>query len=233
MIQLQEVSKSFGSHTAVRRLTITIPEKSVYALLGANGAGKTTTIMMLLGLLQPDQGTLSVCGINPYVQPDEARKRVAYIPEQVLLYPYLTGLENLDYFCRLDDRALTTNALQKALEDAGLQEEAWNRRAATYSKGMAQKVGIAIALAKKASVLLLDEPTSGLDPQAAHQFMQQLETLKQSGMSILMATHDIFQAKMAADTIGIMRHGTLVHQTEATALSANALYDLYLNYMQD
>jgi ABC-2 type transport system ATP-binding protein len=233
MIQLHEVSKSFGSHTAVKRLTVTIPEKSVYALLGANGAGKTTTIMMLLGLLQPDQGTLSVCGINPYAQPDEARKRVAYIPEQVLLYPYLTGLENLDYFCRLGDRALTTNALQKALEDAGLQEEAWNRRAATYSKGMAQKVGIAIALAKKASVLLLDEPTSGLDPQAAHQFMQQLETLKQTGMSILMATHDIFQAKMAADTIGIMRHGTLVHQTAASALSANALYDLYLTYMQD
>ena len=128
--------------------------------------------------------------------PLETKKRLAYIPEQVMLYRNLTGLENLRFFSRLAGSAADTDhELLAILAQVGLTEEQARRRVATYSKGMRQKIGIAITIAKRAEALLLDEPTSGLDPKAANDFSVLLDRPRTRGVAILMATHDLFRAK--------------------------------------
>jgi ABC-2 type transport system ATP-binding protein len=151
-----------------------------------------------------------------------------------MLYRNLTGLENLEYFTALAGQdKYTRQQLLEFLKDAGLPEEAANNRVGTYSKGMRQKVGIAIATAKRAKALLLDEPTSGLDPKAANEFSLLLKRLSASGAAILMATHDLFRAKETGTRIGIMREGVLRAQYDAAAISHTELERAYLEQMQD
>ena len=145
-----------------------------------------------------------------------------------MLYPNLTGLENLEYFSSLAGFEYSKKELGELLTTAGLQSQAFDQRLAGYSKGMRQKVGIAIAVAKKAKVLLLDEPTSGLDPKASNEFSEILNTLASTGTAILMATHDIFRAKEVATRVGIMKAGNLESVINASDISANELEQLYL-----
>ena len=145
-----------------------------------------------------------------------------------MLYPNLTGLENLEYFSSLAGFNYSKKELGNLLATAGLQAQAFDQRLAGYSKGMRQKVGIAIAVAKKAKVLLLDEPTSGLDPKASNEFSQIIKTLAENGTAIQMATHDIFRAKEVASRIGIMKEGSLQSVIDASSISANELESLYL-----
>ena len=161
MIELKGVSKSFKGAIAVKDFSLTIGKGEILGLLGANGAGKSTTINMLLGFIQPDSGDINIKGIDVIKESGETRKLIGYIPENVSLYPYLSGLENLDYFCRLAGFVYSMGELTDFLTKCGLQTEAHNRSVSGYSKGMRQKVGIAIAYAKKAQVYLLDEPASG------------------------------------------------------------------------
>ena len=156
---------------------------------------------------------------------------MAYIPENLSLYPNLSAIENLDYFSGIAGKKLTEMQLSNYLLEAGLQAEVFDKRIHTYSKGMRQKVGIAIALAKEAKVLLLDEPTSGLDPKASNEFGNLLQKLAQKGVAILMATHDLFRAKEVATHIGIMKDGTLHHEFDATSLSLQELEQTYLSTM--
>ena len=160
--------------------------------------------------------------------PEETKKFIAYIPETVLLYPNLTGVENLKFFSSLAGFDYDNEALTNFLSKAGLQADAHHNRLGGYSKGMRQKVGIAIAIAKKAKVLLLDEPTSGLDPKASNEFSEILKELASEGTTIFMATHDIFRAKEVADRIGIMKRGNLISEINADEISANELEKLYL-----
>ena len=198
-----------GSRRVIDALDLSVPAGTVYALLGGNGAGKTTTINAFLGFVQAAQGSVSVGGIDVKRDPQGARARVAYLPENVALYPYLTGLENLRYFCTLAGLSLARDASRELLIKAGLQADAHERRAVLYSKGMRQKVGLAIAYAKQAQAMLLDEPTSGLDPAAANDFAERVRDARDAGMAVLMATHDLFNAKQVADHIGIML--SLIH----------------------
>ena len=145
-----------------------------------------------------------------------------------MLYPNLTGIENLEFFSSLAGFTYGKEELSSFLSKAGLQNDAHSQRLSGYSKGMRQKVGIAIALAKKAKALLLDEPTSGLDPKAANAFSEILKELSKGGTAILMATHDIFRAKEVATRIGIMKEGNLVSVIDASSISANELEALYL-----
>jgi ABC-2 type transport system ATP-binding protein len=158
---------------------------------------------------------------------------LAYIPENVLLYPNLTGLENLALFSSLAGFRYRENELREYLAQAGLPAEAVARRVGSYSKGMRQKVGIAIAVAKHAKVLLLDEPTSGLDPKASNEFSELLRQLSGQGTAVFMATHDIFRAKEVGTRVGIMREGELVDVRPTPSLNANELEQLYLTYMHD
>jgi ABC-2 type transport system ATP-binding protein len=228
MISAQNLTKKYGAVTALSSLNLEIPEGEIFSLLGQNGAGKTTTINCFLGFTVPTQGDVRINNISVVEQPHQTKQHIAYIPENVMLYPYLTGIENLSFFSSLAGFRYSKAELAGLLAKAGLPDYAHGSRIATYSKGMRQKVGIAIAIAKKAKVLLLDEPTSGLDPKASNEFSEILKEQAKAGTAILMATHDIFRAKEVSHTIGIMKEGNLVSLTEGSALSASDLEQLYL-----
>jgi ABC-2 type transport system ATP-binding protein len=228
MIEAQHLSKSYGDQLALRSLNVKINKGEIFALLGQNGAGKTTTINCFLGFVQPTSGDAFIDGVSVSSNPQESKKLLAYIPETVMLYPNLSGIENLAFFSALAGLTYGQEELRAFLGKSGLQEAAQSQRVGGYSKGMRQKVGIAIALAKQAKALFLDEPTSGLDPKASNEFSDILQELSAQGTAILMATHDIFRAKEVAHRIGIMKEGQLVSELAASDVSANELERLYL-----
>lgn len=234
MLKAIELSKNYNGNTALDALNLNIEAGEVYCLLGANGAGKTTTINLFLNFIQPDGGKALINGLDVVEKPLETKKFLAYIPEQVNLYKNLSGLENLEYFSALAGQdKYSKDELLKFFDEVGLQREAAENRVSTYSKGMRQKVGIAIALAKKASVLLLDEPTSGLDPKASNEFSELLKKLSSQGCAVLMATHDLFRAKESGTRVGIMKHGRLVTELSTDQLGHADLERIYLENMRD
>ena len=228
MLEAISLSKNYGDYHALRNLNLAVNAGEVYCLLGQNGAGKTTTINLFLGFIEPSEGKILIN--NEYVSSgDELRRQhLAYIPEVVMLYGNLSAVENLDYFSKLAGFNYSRSHLQSLLTESGLQEAAHNKRLNGFSKGMRQKVGIAIAVAKDAKIILMDEPTSGLDPKATAEFSLLIKKLANEGRSILMATHDIFNAVEIATHIGIMKQGELIHTLKANEISANDLQKLYL-----
>lgn len=228
MLKTINLHKKYNDFTALRSLNLEVQEGEIFALLGQNGAGKSTTINILLGLIQSTSGDAFINNISVKKEPQKIKKHLAYIPETVLLYPNLTGIENLDFFSKIAGFTYSKKELSELLQRTGLQEAAHDKLLGGYSKGMRQKVGIAIALAKDAKVLLLDEPTSGLDPIATAEFTEIIRELGEEGRTILMATHDIFNAASVATNIGIMRQGELVQNVPSKAFSAEELQELYL-----
>ncbi len=234
MLKATDLTKRYGAHVALNRLNLTVEPGEVFSLLGANGAGKTTTINLFLNFIAPSEGSASVNGLDVTREPLETKRHLAYIPETVMLYRNLTGLENLEYFAALAGRAdLTREQCLDYFQRVGLQRDAADRRVSGYSKGMRQKVGIAIALAKNARALLLDEPTSGLDPKAANEFSVLLQQLSGDGVAILMATHDLFRAKESGTRVGIMKHGSMVAMLSTSDIGHADLERLYLEHMHD
>jgi len=232
LLEAIDLKKAYGDHEALKGLNLTINAGDIYCLLGANGAGKTTTINLFLNFIDPTGGSAKVNGIDVTENPLETKKYLAYIPEQVMLYPNLTGLENIEYFARLGGHdEYGDQDLRGFLTRCGLQAEAADRRVSTYSKGMRQKVGVAIALAKQAKALLLDEPTSGLDPKASNEFSELLVQLQSEGAAILMATHDLFRAKETGTRIGIMREGNLMQELTTGEVSHADVERIYLEHM--
>ncbi len=231
MLVASELCKRYGTSFALHPLNLTIGAGEVFCLLGANGAGKTTTINLFLGFTQPSSGDASVDGVSLSADPERARQAIAYIPENVMLYPTLSGIENLAFFAGLAQaRRLARVELEELLIQSGLSPASFDKRVGSYSKGMRQKVGIAIALAKRARALLLDEPTSGLDPSAANEFGHLMQHLARQGLAILMATHDLFLAKRIAHRIGIMQNGVLVEDIAAQGITTAQLESIYLRH---
>lgn len=228
MLKTIKLHKKYNDFTALKSLDLEIQEGEIFALLGQNGAGKSTTINILLGLIKTSSGDAFINNISVNDHPEKIKKHLAYIPETVLLYPNLTGIENLDFFSKIAGFNYNKNELSALLKRTGLQEIAHEKPLGGYSKGMRQKVGIAIALAKDARVLLLDEPTSGLDPIATAEFTEIIRQLGKEGRTILMATHDIFNAVSVATNIGIMKQGELVQNLPSKSFSAEELQELYL-----
>ena len=234
VLEARNLVKHYGSFPALKGLDLTIDTGEVFCLLGANGAGKTTTIQLFLGFIEPTSGSAQIKGLEVKDHPLDTKKHLAYIPENVMLYPNLTGLENLEYFSTLagcDDTS--EERLRATLERAGLPTDAVERPVGNYSKGMRQKVGIAMAIARNASLLLLDEPTSGLDPKASNEFAELVSSLRDEGVAVLMATHDLFRSREIASRIGIMKRGELVDQFEAKDVSHTDLERIYLQHMHD
>ncbi len=204
----------------------------IFAMLGGNGAGKTTTINIFLNFIAPTSGEARINGIVTHVEPLRAKAHVAFVSENVMLYPNFTALQNLDFFARLAGQTgYSRDDYRDVLLRVGLAAEAHNKRLRGFSKGMRQKCGIAIAILKNAPAILLDEPTSGLDPKAGHDFLRLLESLKAEGKAILMSTHDIFRAKEVADTVAIMNVGKIIMQKPAAELVGRDLESLYMQYM--
>ena len=209
MLKAIQLTKRYGDLAAVRELNLEIAEGEIYCLLGPNGAGKTTTVNLFMGFVAPTEGKVIINGLDVTQNARETKQYLSYIPENLALYPNLTGLENLEFFAGLSNGQLSDTNLKKLLNEAGLQQSAFDKKVSGYSKGMRQKVGIAIALAKDSKALILDEPTSGLDPQASNEFARLLGILSERGVAILMTTHDLFRARETGTRIGIMRDGTL------------------------
>jgi len=234
MLEALSLTKAYNGHTALHNLNLTVAAVEVFCLLGPNGAGKTTTINLFLNFIPPTSGTAKVNGIDVASHPLESKRYLAYIPEQVMLYRNLTGVENLSYFTELSGCEKYSRArLLDFLTAAGLQAEAADKRVGSYSKGMRQKVGIAIATARNAKALLLDEPTSGLDPKASNEFSELLKRLSGNGAAILMATHDLFRAKETGTRVGIMKHGSMVAHLKTEELGHADLERIYLEHMHD
>jgi ABC-2 type transport system ATP-binding protein len=234
MLTLQRLSKRFGAHWALQELDLQVGAGEIQCLLGANGAGKTTTLNLTLGFLSPTSGAAYVNGIEVAGNAARTRAQLAFVPEQVSLYPLLTGMENLVYFTRLSGKYdVSSVQLRQYLDQVGFERHAVDERVEHYSKGMRQKVALAIALAKGAQALLLDEPLSGLDPKAANEFCALVRDLAKGGAAVMMATHDLFRAKELGGRLGIMRAGRLLTNLAAGDVSHAQLDQIYLDCMQD
>jgi len=214
-IIVKDLFVSRGGADVLGGISFTVEPGSVYALLGGNGAGKSTTLLTLLGFLFPDRGFATVLGNDVSKQVNQLRQQIAYLPEAATLYPHLNAYENLAYFLDLAGKKTTQTQLDAALDEVGLQPESRARYMDNYSKGMRQKVAIALAILRETPVLLLDEPTSGLDPLAIDEFNTLVRNLAGLGKTILMVTHDVYGACQVADRIGLLRDGQLVGSFDA------------------
>lgn len=216
VLDASAVVAGYVGKVILRQLNLHIRPGEIFALLGANGAGKTTLLSLLLGFLAPLSGRVRVQGIDPIAQPAEARRHLAYIPENVALYENLSARENIAYLLDLAGQNEGRDEIERALTAAGLDAGAFDRRVGGFSKGMRQKVAIGLALARKVPALLLDEPTSGLDPQATTEFNRLLGLLREQGVATLMVTHDLLSVADVADRIGFLDAGRLVEEVAAT-----------------
>ena len=234
ILKAHDLSKRYEDGVlALDHLNLEVRPGEVFCLLGANGAGKTTTINLFLNFIPPTTGTCFINGIDVTKDPLEAKKYVAFVSENVMLYGNFTARQNLDFFARLGGREnLDKEDYHQVMRRVSLQEKAFEQRVKNFSKGMRQKLGISIAIIKNAPAILLDEPTSGLDPKAASEFLEILGELKQEGKAILMSTHDIFRAKDIADRVGIMKEGRLVLERTREELQYEDLVKIYIDYMR-
>lgn len=230
-LQAEGLTKRYGDRIAVSDLSFEVQAGECLCLLGANGAGKTTTLNMFLGFARPDAGQARVFGLDVAADPDGARRSLGYVSEVVTLYPALTGAENLGLFASLAGRSIEVSARDALLTRLRFPLEALAKPSGDYSKGMRQKLGLAIALSKGARAILLDEPLSGLDPAAANDLVEVLQEAKAEGVALLISTHDIFRAKDVADRLGIMRDGRLLQTLDPSSLTATEIEKIYLSHM--
>ncbi|MDG1397496.1 MAG: ABC transporter ATP-binding protein [Polaribacter sp.] len=231
MITVENISKKYGNFTALKDLSFEVKAGEILCLLGANGAGKSTTINILLNFIKPTSGISKINEVDVLKNPLKTKGFLTYIPENLMLYPTFNAVENLDYFTRLSGKKFNSTELEQILLEAGLEHGAHQKRISTFSKGMRQKVGIALAIAKDSKVLLLDEPTSGLDPKSSNEFISLLTKMKNNGVAVLMATHDLFRAKQVGTHIGIMRSGILENYSKSSNFSLKELESVYLDIM--
>jgi ABC-2 type transport system ATP-binding protein len=234
MIEINELTKRYDNGVlGLDHVSYAIQPGEIFCLLGANGAGKTTTVNILLDFIPPTEGMASINGHDCNKFPLEAKKYVSYVSENVQLYGMFTARQNLRFFAELGGKkGLDNQELDNAMRLVGLPEIALTMRLKNFSKGMRQKLGIAIALIKDPPAIIMDEPTSGLDPTSANEFLSQLRKLRERGKAILMTTHDIFRAKQIADRVGIMKQGRLVATRKKDEFKHADLEAIYIHEMQ-
>lgn len=216
-LQFQDVTKVFDDRAAgIRDVSLAVPWGTTYVLLGANGAGKTTLLNLCLGHLVPDSGSISIAGLRVSGQGPAARRRLAYVPEVSRLYPHLSAVENIRFFLKLSNKHPADGDIETALDRLRFPGAARTTAARTFSKGMRQKVVIAIGLLKNADVFLFDEPMSGLDPISTRTFLEIIEELRSGGKAILASSHDLHHLPRTADRLGVLRAGRLIRECAGT-----------------
>jgi ABC-2 type transport system ATP-binding protein len=221
-IEARGLTKRFGDHVAVDDLDLSIPTGTVYGFLGPNGAGKTTTMRMLTTLLPPSAGSATIAG-TPLAERETVIRSLGYLPETPPLYDELTGREQLSYVAFLHDLpdAVATDRIESLLARLALRDDA-DRRIATYSKGMRQKIGLIQSVLHDPAVLFLDEPTSGLDPRAARTVLEVLGDLVDDETTVFLSTHILSVVDELADIIGVLHEGRLVAEGSPTDLTRRA-----------
>lgn len=206
-IQVTGVTKSYGRVDAVTDVSFTLNEGETIALVGHNGAGKTTLIKLMLGLIRPSAGTVSVLGEDPAAGQFAARQRLGFLPENVSFNMALTGRETLSFYARL--KRVPLDGVAGLLERVGLGAAA-GRRVGTYSKGMRQRLGLAQALLGQPKVLLLDEPTTGLDPALRRSFYDIIDELRANGATVLLSSHALTELEGKANRVIIVNRGVKI-----------------------
>ena len=207
IIEVRGITKEFNEITAVDNLTFTVNEREVYGFLGENGAGKSTTIRMLLTLIRPTKGEIKIFGLNLSTHRKEILQRAGAIIEKPDLYKYLTAIENLNLFAIMSGLKLSRNQLMSKLEKVGLAERA-DSKIKTYSQGMKQRLGIAVALVHDPDLIILDEPMNGLDPQGIADIRHLINHLsKDLGKTIFISSHLLSEIEQVADSLLIIHKG--------------------------
>jgi ABC-2 type transport system ATP-binding protein len=207
-------------------IMLTVGPGTAYALVGANGAGKTTLISVCLGYLTPDEGEVRVCGIDVRREPVAAKAKLAYVPEVTRLYPHLSGAHNVQFFEGLMGRRRAGAEVAAVVEQVGFPPQRLSDLVGTYSKGMRQKLAIAIGLLKGADLFLLDEPTSGLDPKATLDLARTVRDLCAAGKAVLFSSHDVDSIGITADRVGVLRDGRLVLEESSSSFASRSLSDI-------
>ncbi|MEI3796682.1 ABC-2 type transport system ATP-binding protein [Chitinophaga ginsengisegetis] len=223
IIEMNGLTKYYGSLKAVDNLHLSIGKGEIFGLLGPNGAGKSTTILMLLGLTEPSAGEARICGINASRNPIPVKRKVGYMPDSVGFYNELTALENLTYIGRLNGIPETTVAdvARNMLEEVGLGA-AIHKKTGVFSRGMKQRLGLAEVLIKQPEVIILDEPTLGIDPTGVRDFLELIRQLNErQGLTILLSSHHLHQVQQVCNRVGIFVGGRLLAEGNIETLAAN------------
>lgn len=227
IIELKSLTKKYGEQTAVNGLTLDIYRGEIFGLLGPNGAGKSTTILMMLGLTEPYFGSVRVCGIDATRDPIQVKRRVGYLPDDVGFYEDRSGLDNLLFTARLNQKTLKeaeARAMQ-LLERVGLQDAA-HKKVGAYSRGMRQRLGLADVLIKDPEVIILDEPTLGIDPKGVKELLALIRQLSRDmGITVLLSSHHLHQVQEICDRVGLFVRGKLLAVGDVPTLSQSLFGD--------
>jgi len=223
MIELKDLTKTYGTYTAVQRLNLSIGRGEIFGFIGPNGAGKTTTIKMMGGVMAPTEGTITIAGIDMQAEPRKAKRKVGFIPDRPFLYEKLTGLEFMQFTAdiygvpeeQFPDKAAAILALFSLAD--------WsNELIESYSHGMKQRLIMAAALLHDPEVLIVDEPMVGLDPLAIIMVKNLFKRLASQGVTIFMSTHTLKVAEDICDRIGVIVRGRLIASGTAADLRREA-----------
>ncbi|MEZ5423503.1 MAG: ABC transporter ATP-binding protein [Pyrinomonadaceae bacterium] len=235
MINVQGLTKRFGSFTAVDDVSFEVREGETFALLGPNGSGKSTILKCIAGLIKPTAGELTVGGIDALKRPQEARKALSFLPQRVGFHDCLTAREVLEFYCRL--RKLPASRIEDVVHGSEFNFNGFSdKRVSELSGGMRQKLGLAVACLADAPVLLLDEPTVSLDPAGAIAFRKFLKTLKDNGKTIVFTSHVLADVEMLADRVAVLVDGKLTALVTREELrmqiadNRRSLEEIYLDY---
>ena len=211
MLQIKQLTKHYGTKTAVDGLTLTIQPGEIYGFLGPNGAGKTTTLKCCCGILQPDSGEVFVDGVSMQKEPLQAKRKLAYLPDDPKLYEYMTGIQYLDFIANVYGVGDAARAERTRIYSERFDlNDALSQPIGAYSHGMKQKLAIISALLHAPKLILMDEPFVGLDPLASHQLKQTMRAFCDTGGAIFFSTHVLEVAEKLCDRVAIIKNGTLV-----------------------
>ena len=230
-LSTRDLAKAFGSNVAVAGLNLEVPRASCFGLIGPNGSGKTTTMRMCAGLLRPDRGGVLVDGIDVWADPVEARRRVGVVPDPLLLFERLTGIEQLVHIGLLRNlgRIETETRSRGLLEVLGLTEAA-DEAIGDYSPGMRKKLSLATALLHRPALLLLDEPFEGVDPVSAMTVRQVLDRYREAGGTVVVSSHVMEVLQKVCDHVAIIRRGEVLAAGAVEELSGNStLEDAFIS----
>lgn len=220
ILSLKNVKKSIKKKEIIKGLSFDVKKGQIYGFLGPNGAGKTMTLRMIVGLIKPSSGSVSICGYDVQKKFVKAMENVGCIIENPEMYDYLTGYENLCHF-NVMDKQISCDEIKRIVDLVGMSHKI-NDPVQTYSLGMKQRLGIAQALMKKPKLLLLDEPTNGLDPAGIKEFRQLMKKLsKEEGMTIFVSSHLLSEVQMICDEVAIILHGKLIQTSTVEDLLKN------------
>ncbi|GIP57456.1 ABC transporter ATP-binding protein [Paenibacillus woosongensis] len=227
VIDIQALTKSYNGVKAVDQLSLQIKRGEIFGLLGPNGAGKSTTILMLLGLSEPDEGSINVLGLDPAREPIPVKRKVGYLPDDVGFYEDRTGLENLVLTARLNQvpEAEAKERAYQLLESVGLQHAA-HKKTGAYSRGMRQRLGLADVLIKAPEIIILDEPTLGIDPKGMDELLALIRSLsEEQGLTVLLSSHQLHQVQQICDRVGLFVRGRLLAEGNIASLSRSLFAD--------